>query len=80
MGRCLDDDGGELLLQSDLEEVASSMREAFSEEPCLVDQCAAGEWMPENPLGVPTERETFTLAKGLPVFRTVFKKRKPAAP
>ena len=32
-----------------------------------------GEWMAENPLGVPTEREKLTLSRGDPVFRTIFR-------
>lgn len=67
--------GGEVFLQSDVEEVAQSMRECFWEDPRVQDGCAPGEWMPENPLGVPTEREKLTLGKGLPVYRTLLKKQ-----
>ncbi len=71
-------EGGEVLLQSDVEEVAASMREAFGEDPLVEDVCAPGEWMPENPLGVPTEREKLTLSRGDPVYRTVFRRKKTA--
>ena len=64
---------GEVFLQSDVEEVAQSMRECFAEDARVQDACAPGEWMAENPLGVPTERENLTLGKGDPVYRTVFR-------
>lgn len=33
-----------------------------------------GGWLAENPLGVPTEREVYTLDSGLPVFRVLLEK------
>lgn len=50
-------EGGEILIQSDVLEVAESMREAFAEDELVTDVCPPGEWMEENPLMVPTERE-----------------------
>lgn len=74
MCRSLQPEGGEVLIQSDVEEVAASMREAFAEDPLVTDACAPGKWMPENPLKVPTEREKLTLSRGDPVYRTVFRR------
>lgn len=68
-------DTGEILLQSDVEEVAVSMRESFALDSTVVDVCAPDEWMADNPLGVPTEREKLTLSKGDPVYRTVFRRK-----
>jgi tRNA (guanine-N7-)-methyltransferase len=52
--------GAEIFLQSDLEWVAQAMQTT--------------EWLAENPLGLPTEREVATLNKGLPVYRRIFTK------
>jgi tRNA (guanine-N7-)-methyltransferase len=68
-------EGGEILIQSDVQEVAESMREAFSEDELVSDVCPPGEWMEENPLKVPTEREKLTLGRGDPVYRTVFRRK-----
>ena len=32
------------------------------------------EYRMENPLGIPTEREVSVLKKGLPIYRTLFKR------
>jgi hypothetical protein len=32
------------------------------------------EYLPENIFGIPTEREVSVLEKGLPVYRTTFKR------
>ncbi|KAM3577623.1 hypothetical protein VYU27_000499 [Nannochloropsis oceanica] len=68
-------EGGEILIQSDVLEVAESMREAFAEDELVTDVCPPGEWMEENPLMVPTEREKLTLGRGDPVYRTVFRRK-----
>lgn len=68
----LKSDGGEIFIQSDVEEVAVSMRDAFKESTLVADASASGAWMEENPLKVPTEREVLTLSRGDPVYRTVF--------
>lgn len=65
--------GGTVLLQSDVESVAREMCDRFSEHPAFSRQCS--EWLPVNPLPVPTEREQATLAKGEPVYRAVFIKQ-----
>jgi tRNA (guanine-N7-)-methyltransferase len=59
---------GLVLLQSDVEAVATEMRQRFQAEDAFVEQ----SWLGGNPLPVPTEREQATLAKGEPVYRAVF--------
>ena len=62
--------GGEVLLQSDVESVAQEMRDRFSAHP--VFQGTSTEWLAQNPLQVPTEREMVTLSNGEPVYRVMF--------
>jgi hypothetical protein len=38
-------------------------------------QWAAGGWLSENPLGVPTERENYVLSQGGKVFRVLLVKK-----
>lgn len=57
-----------------VEEVCRSMRECFWEDERVRDVCGIDEWMPENPLGVATEREKLTLGRGDPVYRTLLKR------
>ncbi|BAY45371.1 tRNA (guanine-N(7))-methyltransferase [Scytonema sp. HK-05] len=65
--------GGIVFLQSDIEFVAVEMRDRFAEHPGF-QRRGAGEWLAENPLPVPTEREIGTMNKGEPVYRAVFEK------
>eukprot|EP00546_Thalassionema_frauenfeldii_P018211 CAMPEP_0178907432 /NCGR_PEP_ID=MMETSP0786-20121207/7370_1 /TAXON_ID=186022 /ORGANISM="Thalassionema frauenfeldii, Strain CCMP 1798" /LENGTH=212 /DNA_ID=CAMNT_0020579235 /DNA_START=341 /DNA_END=979 /DNA_ORIENTATION=+ len=65
-----------VFLQSDIQNVLDDMRlqfrefnEYFRDELDHVD-----EYMPDNYIGIPTERETSVIKNGLPVFRTVFKR------
>lgn len=62
--------GGEVFLQSDVEEVAIEMRDRFLEYPAF--QLTSPTWLPTNPFPVPTEREIATLKRDLPVYRCVF--------
>lgn len=62
--------GGEVLLQSDVEEVAQQMCDRFAESPQF--DRPNPNWLPENPFPMPTEREMMTLDKGEPVYRAVF--------
>ena len=62
--------GGEVFLQSDLEWVAQEMCDRFSENPAF--RRTQAEWLEPNPLGIPTERETATLKRGLPVHRAMW--------
>lgn len=66
-------EGGIVLLQSDVEAVARDMCDRFDEHPAFEQQ--GTDWLPENPLGVPTERERVTLERGDPVYRALFIKR-----
>jgi tRNA (guanine-N7-)-methyltransferase len=65
--------GGIVFLQSDIEFVAKEMRDRFSENPAFKRQ-ATEEWLAENPLPVPTEREMGTQNKGEPVYRALFER------
>lgn len=65
--------GGEVILQSDVEEVALEMSDRFSENPSFQRQSSG--WLPQSPFPAQTERERLTLEKGLPVYRVAFKKR-----
>lgn len=68
--------GGDVFLQSDLESVAGRMRDRFREHPDFEEK-GMHDWLAENPLPVPTEREIATLAGGKPVYRALFV-RKPS--
>ncbi len=65
--------GGEVFLQSDVEEVAVEMCSRFQAHPTFQRQ---GEeiWLATNPMPVPTERELYTIAHGEPVYRALFQK------
>ncbi len=67
-------DGGEVFLQSDVEEVAVEMRDRFEEHPAFHKQ-GTDTWLATNPLPVPTEREVSTLSRGEPVYRALFVRR-----
>ena len=62
--------GGEVFLQSDLEWVAQEMCDRFSENPAF--RRTQAQWLEPNPLIIPTERETATLKRGLPVHRAMW--------
>lgn len=64
--------GGEVFLQSDVAEVAAEMRDRFAEHPQF--QAQTPDWLPHNPLPVPTEREVSTLSRGEPVYRIAFQR------
>ncbi|KAF3885454.1 MULTISPECIES: tRNA (guanosine(46)-N7)-methyltransferase TrmB [Nostocales] len=65
--------GGIVFLQSDMEFLAVEMCDRFAANSAFVRH-GKGEWLAENPLSVPTERETYTLNKGEPVYRAIFEK------
>ena len=65
--------GGEVFVQSDVEEVAVEMRSRFDAHRAFYRPETA--WLPTNPLPVPTEREIATLARGEPVYRMLFFRR-----
>lgn len=62
--------GGVVFLQSDVLEVEEEMCDRFSENPNFQRQ--AQDWLAENPLPVPTEREIATQNKGEPVYRAIY--------
>lgn len=75
-------EGDVVFLQSDIEEALEAMRERFVEDD---GERYFEEWSDAsgnieqkygmaNPLGIPTEREVSVLKKGLPVYRTLFKR------
>lgn len=65
--------GGIVFLQSDIDFVAEEMCSRFAEHPAF-QRRGAGEWLAENPLPVPTEREIGTMKKDEPVYRAVFER------
>ena len=65
--------GGEVFLQSDVEEVAVEMRDRFDSHPAF-QKHGNDAWLATNPMPVPTERELYTLDRGEPVYRALFKK------
>ncbi|MEH2433855.1 MAG: tRNA (guanosine(46)-N7)-methyltransferase TrmB [Nostoc sp.] len=66
--------GGVVFLQSDMEFVAVEMRDRFAAHPAY-QKVGTEEWLAENPLPVPTEREIGTQKKGEPVYRALFVRR-----
>lgn len=66
-------DGGMVFLQSDIEEVATEMRDRFAANSLLVQQHET-TWLTYNPLPVATERELYVLADNLPVYRVFLQK------
>lgn len=62
--------GGTVFIQSDVLEVATEMRDRFHASPDFQQQGVG--WLAENPLPIPTERETSTLERGEPVYRALF--------
>lgn len=65
--------GGELFLQSDIEEVAVEMRERFLGHDAFVPQWNLDEsWYRNSIFSVSTEREEMTRQKGQPIYRALF--------
>jgi tRNA (guanine-N7-)-methyltransferase len=69
--------GGVVFLQSDMEFIAVEMRDRFAANPAF-QRVGTQEWLDENPLPVPTEREITTQKKGESVYRTLFERVKGA--
>lgn len=63
--------GGIVFLQSDVEAIAVEMCDRFDAHPAFQRQ-SKEQWLAENPLSVPTERERSTLSRGEPVYRALF--------
>ncbi|QKQ73461.1 tRNA (guanosine(46)-N7)-methyltransferase TrmB [Nostoc sp. TCL240-02] len=66
--------GGIVFVQSDMEFIAVEMRDHFAAHPAY-QKVGTEEWLAENPLPVPTEREMGTQKKGEPVYRALFVRR-----
>lgn len=73
--------GGErrIFMQSDVLEIALEMRDLFDSHSGFrrlgeADgiACVEGEWLAENPIGTPTEREIAVLKKDLNVYRALY--------
>jgi tRNA (guanine-N7-)-methyltransferase len=66
---------GTVVLQSDIQSVLDEMRSRFAEcDQYFVDCQPPGDYISENPFGVPTEREVSVLERGLPVYRAMFRR------
>ena len=65
--------GGQVFLQSDIEELAVEMRDRFTADPRLTQQ-HDNTWLQNNTLPVPTERELYVLGQNLPVYRVLLQK------
>ncbi|MBP0021903.1 MAG: tRNA (guanosine(46)-N7)-methyltransferase TrmB [Cyanobacteria bacterium SBLK] len=70
LGRSLSE-GAKIFLQSDVEEIATEMREQFDRHPQFIRQHPE-QWLLKNPFPVTTEREKATFAKGESVYRCLF--------
>ncbi|ALF52777.1 tRNA (guanine-N7)-methyltransferase [Nostoc piscinale CENA21] len=66
--------GGVAFLQSDMKFIAVEMCDRFAENSAFT-KVGTDEWLSENPLPVPTEREIATQNKGEPVYRALFVKQ-----
>ena len=66
--------GATVFLQSDVQSVLDEMRLQFREQPEYFQDTheSVEEYIPENVLGVPTEREISVLERDLPVYRATF--------
>lgn len=70
-------EGKEVFIQSDVKELFDDMREKFREygAELFVDAVEDfDKFIPENPIGIPTEREISVLDQDLPVYRTIFRR------
>lgn len=65
--------GAVVFLQSDIEEVAREMGDRFAANDNF-RRTHDGDWLPENPLPIRTEREISVIDQNLPVYRTQFER------
>lgn len=70
--------GGQVFVQSDVEEVAAEMRDRFDEHPAFTR--TSPHWLPTNPMPIATERELLVLSFNDPVYRALFLKHNPGEP
>jgi tRNA (guanine-N7-)-methyltransferase len=67
--------GARVFLQSDVQSVLDDMRLRFRENVYFMDTVNSIEdYLGENPLSIPTEREASVLANDKPVYRSLFKR------
>ncbi len=59
-----------VFLQSDILDVAEKMVDRFAESADFVRQ--GSDWLPDNPMPVPTERELMVMSFGDPIYRAIF--------
>jgi tRNA (guanine-N7-)-methyltransferase len=72
-------EGRELFIQSDVLAVIEPMVALAEACGCFARPVGDGQpWRTDNPLAVPSERETYVLGQGLPVYRVLY--RRNAAP
>lgn len=63
-------EGSIVFLQSDILEVAKKMVDRFAESPHFSRE--GSDWLPDNPMSIPTERELMVMSFGDPIYRAVF--------
>ncbi|OAY65976.1 tRNA (guanine-N(7)-)-methyltransferase [Ananas comosus] len=77
--------GGQVLLQSDVLEVASDMRDQFDAYSDVLEHvdhidsnvlCDAEGWLLHNPMGIRTEREIHAELEGARIYRRMYQKTK----
>eukprot|EP00980_Cylindrotheca_fusiformis_P028544 scaffold22609_cov142-Cylindrotheca_fusiformis.AAC.8 len=68
--------GATVFLQSDIKAVLDDMRLQFRDQPQYFEDTkeSLDDYVEENIFNIPTEREISVLEKGLPVYRSVFKR------
>jgi len=69
--------GCDVFIQSDVKDVFDDMREKLRDYGKEYFDDVVANWedtLDYNPIGVPTEREVSVLDKGLPVYRTIFRR------
>ncbi len=73
--------GRELFIQSDVPAVIEPMVALVEASGCFARPAGdARPWRLDNPLPVPTERETYVLGQGLPVYRVLYARNDQPAP
>jgi len=73
--------GHQLFLQSDVAAVIEPMVALCEASGCFRRPAAdARPWQHDNPLAVPTERETYVLSQGLPVYRVLYERNEAPPP
>ncbi len=66
--------GRELFVQSDLLEVIEPMVYLIELSGCFTRKSCGDSWLNDNPWDVPTERESYVLKQGLPVYRMLYER------